>query len=232
MIPSFFRPPFVAALAAAALVTASPASAQVTVTGEATVSAAPDMARVSLGVMQTAETAASAVAAMNADMERVMAQLAAAGVPAESITTSTLRIEPQQTYAEGQPPVIASYLAATDVQVRVTNLADLGGILDAVVREGANQIYGLQFDLADRAPLVAAARRAAVADAQARATLYADAAGLALGPVTQIFESSGTQPPMPMARSAMFDGAAEMVVAPGSLDVTATITLVYAIAAE
>jgi len=211
---------------------ALPAVAQdngLTVTGTGQVVASPDMARLSLGVLAQARTAAQAVRDMSADMEKVMASLTAAGVAQEDIQTSGLRVDVQQSYDEAtQSSRITGYIAATDVSIQVLDLSKLGQTLDAVVQEGANQMNGLRFDLQDREPALNDARRAAVADALAKAALYAQAAGMALGPVQSLTEgvaSSGT--PQPMMRMAM-DSTENVPVAAGQITISADVTVTWA----
>jgi uncharacterized protein YggE len=211
---------------------ALPAAAQdtgLTVTGTGQVVASPDMARLSLGVLAQARTSAQAVRDMSADMEKVMASLTAAGVAQEDIQTSGLRVDVQQSYDEAtQSSRITGYIAATDVSIQVLDLSKLGQTLDAVVQEGANQMNGLRFDLQDREPALNDARRAAVADALAKAALYAQAAGMALGPVQSLTEgvaSSGT--PQPMMRMAM-DSTENVPVAAGQITISADVTVTWA----
>jgi len=211
---------------------ALPAAAQdngLTVTGTGQVVASPDMARLSLGVLAQARTAAQAVRDMSADMEKVMASLTAAGVAQEDIQTSGLRVDVQQSYDDAtQSSRITGYIAATDVSIQVLDLSKLGQTLDAVVQEGANQMNGLRFDLQDREPALNDARRAAVADALAKAALYAQAAGMALGPVQSLTEgvaSSGT--PQPMMRMAM-DSTENVPVAAGQITISADVTVTWA----
>jgi uncharacterized protein YggE len=211
---------------------ALPVAAQdtgLTVTGTGQVVASPDMARLSLGVLAQARTAAQAVRDMSADMEKVMASLTAAGVAQEDIQTSGLRVDVQQSYDEAtQSSRITGYIAATDVSIQVLDLSKLGQTLDAVVQEGANQMNGLRFDLQDREPALNDARRAAVADALAKAALYAQAAGMALGPVQSLTEgvaSSGT--PQPMMRMAM-DSTENVPVAAGQITISADVTVTWA----
>jgi hypothetical protein len=211
---------------------ALPAAAQdngLTVTGTGQVVGSPDMARLSLGVLAQARTAAQAVRDMSADMEKVMASLTAAGVAQEDIQTSGLRVDVQQSYDEAtQSSRITGYIAAIDVSIQVLDLSKLGQTLDAVVQEGANQMNGLRFDLQDREPALNDARRAAVADALAKAALYAQAAGMALGPVQSLTEgvaSSGT--PQPMMRMAM-DSTENVPVAAGQITISADVTVTWA----
>lgn len=200
---------------------------QITVSGEGRIAVAPDMARISLGVTHQAASAAEAVAMMSADMRRVLERLDAAGIAPEDIQTSSLRLDPQIDYGPEGRGSILGYTARTDVNVAVRQLDDLGGILDTVLSDGANQMGGLQFDVADRAPHLEAARIAAVADARAKAETFAQAAQAGLGPLIAINEGGASAPPMPMMEAAM--SRSDVPVAAGEITVTAKVTVIYAL---
>jgi len=229
-----FKRNFMAAVSVAML-TFAPALAgaeavqpQITVTGEGAVSVTPDMARITLGVVQQAETAAAAMDAMSEAMRGVLAKLAEAGVDPKHIQTSNLRLD--QTYENSSMGTAtpSGYAAYADVQVQVYDLEKLGVILDAAVRDGANQMNGLQFDVADRAPVMAAARQAAVADARAKAEVYTEAAGVTLGPILMMSESGAHVGPMPMMAEMTFDsGARSVPVSAGEMTIAANITMVW-----
>jgi uncharacterized protein YggE len=116
------------------------------------------------------------------------------------------------------------------VTVRVRALDALGAVLDGVVSDGANTLNGLGFGLAEDRPLMDEARRLAVADAAAKARLYAEAAGVTLGRVRSISEAGGYAPPMPLAMEAGYAKSADVPVAPGELSISASVAIVYEIA--
>ena len=64
--------------------------AQISVTGSGTITTTPDMAYMTLGVVQEAQTAAAALDAMSAAMDGVLAQLRAADIAATQIQTGAL----------------------------------------------------------------------------------------------------------------------------------------------
>ena len=90
-----YRTPFAATILAATLLTA-PVRAQVappatiSVTGEATVSVAPDLAQIDGGVTSEAKTAREASDANNAAMGRVLLALKGAGIEEKDFQTSRL----------------------------------------------------------------------------------------------------------------------------------------------
>lgn len=208
--------------------------ATISVTGEGRIEAAPDMATVSLGVQTDADTAATAMAENSERLAAVIERLKAAGIEPRDIQTSGLSLGPRYDYSQqdGTAPKLVGYSASNMVTVRVRALDTVGGVLDGVVADGANTLNGLSFGLAEDRPLMDEARREAVADAAAKAALYAEAAGVKLGRVITIAEAGGYAPPMPMpmAMEAGFAKAADVPVAPGELTVSASVSMVYEIA--
>ena len=79
----------------------SPTS-EITVTGEATASAPPDIAYVNIGVQASAATADGAVKDSNATMTAVTNAITGAGVSSQDIQTSTYSITPQYTSPKAQ----------------------------------------------------------------------------------------------------------------------------------
>ena len=204
---------------------------RIVVAGMGEVQAAPDMATVSIGVSHEARTAGEAMEAASLAMSSVMTSLAAAGVEPRDIQTSNIGLNPRYQHSnDGRPPRVTGYIASTTLTVRVRMLDDLGGVLDAVVSDGANALNGLRFGIADTAPLESAARAAAVADAAAKARELADAAGVQLGRVISISEGGAASQPQPMMRGAMMEAAMDVPVAAGELDFRARVNVVYAIA--
>ena len=91
---------------------------------------------------------------------------------------------------------------------------------------GANRIDGIGFEIAEAEALLDMARAEAVRDGQARAALYAEAAGVGLGPVISITERGGGAPRPMMARAEM---AMDMPVAEGRLSLGASVEMVFGI---
>lgn len=204
---------------------------QITVTGEGRVAAAPDMATLRLGAAAEAKEAAEALRLTSEITQRILDRLGEAGIEARDIQTSGLSLSPlRQNYREGnaETPGIAGYAASNGVTVRLRDLDRLGDVLDAVVSDGANTLDGLSFGLTDPRPLMDEARQLAVADARAKAELYAKAAGVTLGAVQSLVERGGGSPAPYMAEMSMARGS--VPVAAGELDVSADVQIVYEIA--
>jgi uncharacterized protein len=204
----------------------------ITVTGTGEVSAVPDQANISAGVVTQAKTAAQALADNRDAMNGVFDALRKLGVPDKSIRTSNFSIEPQYPpydAAVTERPIIG-YQVDNTVSVTLDDVAKAGPALDALVAAGANQAGSIGFSIKDSHALMAQARAEAVKDATERAETYAKAAGVTLGPVVSISEG-GAEEPRPMARMA---GAVEAIMAPtpiatGESTISATVTMRFEI---
>lgn len=208
---------------------AEDAPRQIVVTATGSAQAAPDMATVSLGVAQEARTASEAMQGVSAATQAVLSDIAASGIEARDVQTSSLNLYPVWDQSNARPRQVRGYSGSTMLTVRVRDLDGLGALLDSVIGEGANQLNGLSFGIADPDPVEDIARANAVAEAQARASVLAEAAGVTLGPVQTISEGSTSRGPAPMMRGAAMEAAA-MPVAGGELDIQVTVTVVFAIA--
>jgi uncharacterized protein len=199
----------------------------ITVTGEASVAAAPDMATISLGVTTSAATASEAMAANATAMSGVFERLKAAGIADEDTQTSNLQLNPNwNNSSSASTPEITGYTASNQVTVKVRKIESLGDVLDAAIKDGANTLNGVSFDISAPRPLQDDARKAAVEDAMARAKLLAEAAGVKLGKITAISEGGGMGNPMPMFRA----DSAKIPVAAGQIELSQSVTVSFEIA--
>lgn len=202
------------------------------VTGEGRISAVPDMATITLGVRENADTAKEAMGQVTASVSAILAELDALGVAQMDRQTSRFFLNPvynnYQSSNGDNPRRVTGYEAGNAVTVTVRDLAKLGEMLDAVIDIGANDFNGLSFGLQDPKPALARARRAAVADAVARAEQLAQAASVTLGSVLRMTENSQGAAPMAMEMAAMRSGTAD-AIAGGEVDIRAQVTMVFAI---
>ena len=201
----------------------------IVVTGEGTVSSAPDIATISLGVTTTAATAAEAMAENSKSLSAVLDRLKAAGVAPKDMQTSNLQLNPNWvSYDSGASSKIDGYTASNMLTVQVRALDTLGSVLDSSISDGANTLNGVTFGVAEPRPALDEARKKAVADAIARATLLVQAAGVELGPIVSIAETSNMAQPMPMFRMEA-DAAASVPTAGGEVGLTASVTIAFEI---
>ena len=203
--------------------------ATISVTGEGTVSSAPDLATISLGVTTTAATAAEAMSANSQALTAVLDRLKAAGVAPRDMQTSNLTLNPNWvSYDNGSSNKIEGYTASNMLTVQVRALDTLGTVLDSSITDGANTLNGVTFAVSEPRPAMDEARKKAVADATARATLLVQAAGAELGPIVSMSEQSGFAQPMPMFRMEA-DATGSVPTAGGEVGLNASVTIVFEI---
>lgn len=213
----------------------SPTSTLLSVNAEARSFRKPDLAVFSAGVTSQGKTAAEALAANSADMNRVLAALKKAGIADRDIQTNNLSLNPL--YApqvvrpdgriENPEPRIIGYQVNNQVSVKQRKLADFGKVLDTLVSVGANQVNGPSFELDDSDAAMDEARAAAMAKARQRAELYAKAAGLKVKRIVSISESGGYSPPMPVMYAKAMAEAAPTPIAAGEVGLTATVAVQF-----
>ena len=193
----------------------------------------PDVAFVQLGVETTDTNITAALETTNQTMEEVIAALEEAGIPAEDIQTTRFDIQQTQDAnpQTGQPVGQPRYTVTNVVRVRVSQIDQVGAVLQTALDAGANRVYGFQFDLSDGQALTSQARVQAVENARANAETLAEALGVELGDPVRVIEESTGAPPIPLS-AGVARGSAETAAVPieeGQLSTTGQVRVVWEI---
>jgi uncharacterized protein YggE len=198
------------------------------VQGEGKASVAPDKATIVLGV-QTRDASAAVAASENARlMNETITALLAAGVDKSEIQTSSYSLG---TVPEDEPVTAddrqkaPEFVASNLVTVNLNNTTVVGRVLDAAVSAGSNTIQEVSFDLLDPQPQKDLALTLAIEDARRKAEIAAQAAGVKLGRVLEISEGYGYV----AAASKSFAFEVATPIAPGKMEITASVTMTYEI---
>jgi len=208
----------------------SPRQPSVTVTGHATLNAAPDIGRIRLACQANAATVAEAVAASSAAVGKVRAALDKHGIDIADAPSGRIAISTQEQW-ENNKPVITGYATEHHITVTVRDLHILGALLGDVVAAAGDtmRLHGVDFLVEDDEGLRSRARDQAFADAKALAQQYAGLAGRQLGEVLKVEEAGGASPrPMATAR-AMMASAEAIPVEPGAVDASAAVVVTWAL---
>lgn len=219
---------FIVAIALALI--ASPALAQATlpaaisVTGEATMSVAPDQAQVDGGVTSDAKTAREASDANNAAMGKVLLALKSAGIEEKDYQTSRLSLQPKYAPDRSGPSTVVGYRASNRVTIKVRDVTKIAGVIDILVAAGANEIGGINFVVSQASKLLDDAREKAIADARRKAEIYAKAAGVTLGEPLSISEDGGSVPVFRGKMAAPMAAAAPVAQGEETLSVTVSVS--------
>jgi hypothetical protein len=205
----------------------------VEVTGEGSIGAAPDFARVTLGVTSTGKNAGEAMAANAKAANALVSLIKAEGVAPADIQTSEVSISPMFSQASpGQQaaPTITGYSVSNNVAVTLRDIPRLGALLDKAVTAGANSIYGVGFGHNDPSALLDKARPLAVADARRKAEIYASAGGARIGRLIVLTEEPGRQPPVAFSRAYAASASAPTPIEAGEDKLTVTVTARFELA--
>ncbi|MBI2844595.1 MAG: SIMPL domain-containing protein [Armatimonadetes bacterium] len=198
----------------------------ISVSGTAEISAAPDIARVTLGVRTRANRADRAAEENAAAMRKVIQALRQLDIAETDIQTVVYTLQPVFEYPRDAPPRITGYEATNLVEVTVRDLGKVGRVIDAAVTAGANVVQDVAFGLKDESPVKQRSLTEAIADARAKAAVMARALEVRLGPLQSATESSA---PIVSPLFARAEAAAETPISPRQIKVRATVNVVYAI---
>jgi uncharacterized protein len=216
-------------LAAPALAQTMPPPA-ISVTGEASVSVAPDQAQIDGGVTSDAKTAREASDANNAAMGKVLLALKGAGIEEQDYQTSRLSLQPQfATSSKGSERTagIVSFRASNRVTVKIRDVTKVANVIDVLAGAGANEIGGINFTVTQPSKHLDEAREKAIADARRKAEIYARTVGVTLGEPISISEEGA---PVPLYRGKVAAPmAAGAPVAQGEETLSVTVSVSWAI---
>jgi uncharacterized protein YggE len=209
----------------------TPEPPQIVVTGEGTIKATPDQARVTIGAESRSKNSKDAQQRNAELMTAVQQKIAALGIPKDAIRTTAIDLQPEFDYNNGKQTA-RGYVARNTIEVRVDDFAKLSDVIDAVVSSGATNIHGLSFDVKQREQLESAALQAAVKDGLAKAQAVAAGAQRAVDRILRIEEEfTGRGGPVPMMREMAMARVADAStpVAAGEIEIRAQVRVTVAI---
>jgi uncharacterized protein len=206
--------------------TADPNTRQVTVVGSGEVQGTPDTLTVNASIEFTAPDATTAMNQASARQQAVIDALTGSGIDKADISTANVTLQPQ--FGGGDTPTITAYHANNSITVKIRKLDSASQTLALIGTTGgdATRINSVAYSIEDDSQLVKDARTRAFDDAKDRAEQYAQLAGLTLGNVISISESSGATPlppPTPMPRAAM----EAVPLEPGQQSVSFSVTVIW-----
>jgi uncharacterized protein YggE len=214
----------------------APAQARIptlTLSGEGTAEAAPELAMVQIGVAVTAKVAKDALAENSKLLAAALNAAKESGIEPRDLQTSGLSLRPDIVRAEKWPHrEVIGYQVNNVVTMRVRDIGKLGALLDRLVALGVNDIRSISFAVANPAPLIEQARAEAIKDVMRKAEKYAEAANLRIVRVLDLSESGVEAPsprPLVLTRAASAPRP-EVPVEAGELTYRARVNAIFEIA--
>jgi uncharacterized protein YggE len=217
------------ALASIALPAATPQAAAhdepekrtISLSASGIVKTTPDMVEIAAGVTSEAPSASAALDQNTQAMTKVVETLKAEGIEAKDIQTANFSVGPiyeQRPYdrPDGKAPAVVGYRVTNQVRITLRDMGKLGAILDKVVSLGANQIDSIAFGVSEPEALKDEARKLALKNVTDNARLYAQAAGVTLGPILTITEEESSYQPRYAERAVAMEAAKAVPIEAGT----------------
>jgi uncharacterized protein len=233
----------IAACLATALSTALPASAQtppvqeriplLSLNGQGTIEAKPEVATIQVGVATISKVAKEAIDENSRLLAAALKAAKETGIEPRDIQTTGLYLQPNYSNNGGSRRDITGYSVNNVVTMRVRDLEKIGGLLDRLVVLGINDIRNVSFSNAAPSPFIEQARAAAIKDVMDKAQKYADAANLRIVRVLTLNEGNVQIPGVQQNRYMYQMSAqrqAEVPVEAGELVYRANVTATFEIA--
>lgn len=175
-----------------------PATDTITVQGAGQATLAPDVARISFTVQNTAPAVADAQAATTKQANAAIDYVKSQSVADKDVKMLSYNISPQYSYLNCPPGTfcpttskVTGYQVSETIQVTVRNLSGVGALLAGIGKLGVQNVNGPDFALDDSTAGYDAARADAISKAKTQASLLAKQLGVHLGKIVNFSESSG-----------------------------------------
>jgi uncharacterized protein YggE len=207
----------------------------VAVVGEAVEDVAPDRVILRLGVVTDRATATAAASDNAAVMTAILADLKTMGIADADMQTQGVSLQPIQNEerdAKGKTKTIQTYRASNTLAVRVKPVEKAGDVIGRVIDKGANSLEGVDYDNSNLDAKRDELRAKAVKDAERRARIYAEAAGLRLARVIEI-RPADVEPVLMKGfetRMAAAPAAAPVPLRPGQERISERVAIIWALA--
>lgn len=150
--------------------------------------------------------------------------------PQGAEATSIAAPAPTPESAPAQEPTRGSYVVNNQLEVTVRDVSKLGTVLSVATASGANNIWGIGFDIDDKRPLIEKARALAFENAKADAERIAALSGLKLSKLVRVVDGvTGGAMPYGGMRERAFAADSAVPVQAGQLSVGHQVELEYAV---
>jgi uncharacterized protein YggE len=191
--------------------------------GSGQVKAIPDLAVLQLGV-QTTGLSLESIQNENAQINQAVIQaLKQLGVT--ELQTHQYSIDKQYEYVDGQQ-LDKGYSVRNLLELSTSDLAMVGTIIDTAVKNGANIVNFIRFEVTDAEQYYLDALNLAIANAYAKAYSISDKLGIHLYPFPRRIDEKSA-PPVPYLAVGMREGAYATPIETGTNLIEASVTVEF-----
>ncbi|WP_078427046.1 SIMPL domain-containing protein [Alkalihalobacterium alkalinitrilicum] len=121
---------------------------RLTVVGEGEVAATPDIIQITLGIRTEGESANETIQTNARIANQIIENLENSGIPQDRIETKSYNVRPMYDYIDGKS-ILRGYEVEHLFEVTMTDVNQVGEVLSASAKAGANVMHGLQFKISN-----------------------------------------------------------------------------------
>lgn len=179
---------------------------ELVVVGYAEVEALPDHAILTVGVRERNDDPVLAMQAVEQKVRAMLTSLDAMGIPKENVTTDQMTLheeyasrrrrerffEEEGEEEKDKKPPKKYYEGVYTVEIVVDDLSKVGALVNAIQRDGVNDMSHIRFDMKDPEGYLNEARELAVKNAIEQAKVLARGAGYELGGIEKVATTWGS----------------------------------------
>ena len=193
--------------------------------GQGTGTAAPDMATVTIGVTTQGEDAAKAQNDNAWVSNQIQNAVRGLGIEEKDIQTRNYSFYPNYSTDKDHRNEVTGYTVNNSVIVVVRDIKLTGKVIDAALSNGANEINSLDFSASDTKAVRKVALLNAIQDARDKADIIAKGLGKRIVGIQNVSESTGYIETRRFGGNMLMAVAKDAAtpIAPGSLSLTANV---------
>ena len=199
--------------------------------GQGSVSQAPDIVTISLGVTKSSSTVSDAQNQTNKAIDSVLENLKNLGISEKDLKTTNYSVNPNYSFEGIQR--ITGYTVTQNIELKIKDINNTNKAIDTITGNGGNLIGQVLFGFDDNTKdkLEEKARKEAVRKAKDKAQSLAKAAGVRLGKIINVTESEDNFPrPIPFeSAKAGIRETPSTDITPGENSIKISVTLTYEI---
>jgi len=202
---------------------------EISVNGVGVVMVKPDIAVLNIGVETTNKDSKAAQDENTKLSNQLLDTLKKLNIKEEDIKTTGYSMYRERYYntPDGKSTE-GDYRVSHNLSVTIRKIDEVGSVLDTVTKNGANQVNGINFTVADSSKSYNQALKNAIDNAGGKAEAIAGALGVKIGKPVKVIENSSSEPVVKymdaVAQESLVRGAA---VATGELEIRAQVQVVY-----
>jgi len=199
-----------------------------TVNGEGKIKVTPDQASITVSVESKGNKAADVKRDNDAKIDAVIKYIKKSGLDAKDYQTQRVYLNDEYDYEKKKH----NYVATQTIKIMLKDLSKYDTLMEGLVDTGINNISGVDFQTSKLASYKSEARKAAVADAKAKAQDFTSALGQTVGKAYNVVDNSPIDYPRPMYETRMVKMASDALganetLAVGEIEITANVSVSF-----